>query len=111
MLLYIIRHGETQWNVEGRLQGQSDTQLNENGIRLAKVTAEGMKDIPFDLGITSPLSRAKKTAQIILGNRKVPLYEDARIQELSFGSWEGLGCRKENYQIPSEHFDDFYHDP
>ena len=101
MLLYIIRHGETQWNVEGRLQGQSDTQLNENGIRLAKVTAEGMKDIPFDLGITSPLSRAKKTAQIILGNRKVPLYEDARIQELSFGSWEGLGCRKENYQIPS----------
>lgn len=54
MLLYIIRHGETQWNVEGRLQGQSDTQLNENGIRLAKVTAEGMKDIPFDLGITSP---------------------------------------------------------
>ena len=51
MLLYIIRHGETQWNVEGRLQGQSDTQLNENGIRLAKVTAEGMKDIPFDLSL------------------------------------------------------------
>lgn len=111
MLLYIIRHGETQWNVEGRLQGQSETHLNENGIRLAKVTAEGLRDVPFDLGITSPLERARMTAQIILGDRNVPLYEDDRIQELSFGSWEGLGCRKENYQIPSEHFDDFYKDP
>lgn len=111
MLLYIIRHGETQWNVEGRLQGQSETELNENGIRLAKITAEGLRDVPFDFGITSPLGRAKMTAQIILGERDVPLYEDARIQELSFGSWEGLGCRKENYQIPSEHFGDFYTDP
>ena len=41
MKLYIMRHGETAWNVEGRLQGQSDTELNENGVRLAKVTAEG----------------------------------------------------------------------
>ena len=111
MLLYIIRHGETQWNVEGRLQGQSDTQLDEKGIRLAKVTAEALKDVPFDLGITSPLSRAKVTAQIILGDRHVPLYEDSRIEELSFGSWEGLGCRKGNYQIPSENFDYFYTDP
>ncbi len=51
MKLYIMRHGETAWNVEGRLQGQTDTELNENGVRLAKVTAEGLKNIPFDLGI------------------------------------------------------------
>lgn len=69
MRLYIIRHGETQWNVEGRLQGQTDTELNENGIRLAKITAEGMKEIPFDLGISSPLTRAKKTAEIVLEGR------------------------------------------
>ena len=62
MKLYIIRHGETAWNVEGRLQGQSDTELNENGVRLAKVTAEGLKNIPFDLGISSPL-RARSTRQ------------------------------------------------
>ncbi len=111
MLLYIIRHGETEWNVEGRLQGQSDTQLDEKGIRLARVTAEALRDVPFDLGITSPLSRAKVTAQIVLGERQVPLYEDDRIKELSFGCWEGLGCRKENYEIPSEHFSDFYNDP
>ena len=111
MILYIIRHGDYYVYLLGRLQGQSDTQLDEKGIRLAKVTAEALKEVPFALGITSPLSRAKVTAQIILGDRNVPLYEDERIQELSFGSWEGLGCRKENYQIPSEHFDYFYTDP
>ena len=62
MKLYIIRHGETAWNVEGRLQGQTDTELNENGVRLAKVTAEGLKNIPFDLGISSPL-RPQSTRQ------------------------------------------------
>ena len=73
MKLYIMRHGETAWNVEGRLQGQTDTELNENGVRLAKVTAEGLKNIPFDLGISSPLRRAKHTAELVLAGRNVPL--------------------------------------
>lgn len=111
MRLYIIRHGETRWNVEGRLQGQTDIELDDNGIRLARVTAEGMRDVPFDLGISSPLIRAKKTAEIILEGRDVPILTDQRIAELSFGSWEGLGCHKDNYEIPSEHFDDFYKNP
>ena len=93
MVLYFIRHGETSWNVEGKMQGQTDIPLNENGIRLAQETAEGMKEIPFDLCITSPLSRARQTAEIVLGGRKVPIIEDARIEELSFGNWEGIGCR------------------
>ncbi|QOV20607.1 histidine phosphatase family protein [Blautia liquoris] len=108
MRLYIIRHGETDWNVQGRLQGQSDTQLNENGIRLAKITAKALKDIPFDLGFSSPSSRALKTAKIILGDRNVPILTDNRLLELSFGAWEGLGCHKDNFEIPSDHFDDFY---
>ena len=111
MKLYIMRHGETAWNVEGRLQGQSDTELNENGVRLAKVTAEGLKNIPFDLGISSPLRRAKHTAELVLAGRNVPLTTDDRLMELSFGSWEGLGCRANNFEIPSEHFNDFYRDP
>ena len=86
MKLYIMRHGETAWNVEGRLQGQSDTELNENGVRLAKVTAEGLKNIPFDLGISSPLRRAKHTAELVLAGRNVPLTTDDRLMELSFGS-------------------------
>ena len=59
MKLYIIRHGETPWNAEGRLQGQTDIPLNENGIRLAKITGEALKDVPFDFAISSPLKRAR----------------------------------------------------
>ena len=113
MVLYFIRHGETSWNVEGKMQGQTDIPLNENGIRLAEETAEGMKEIPFDLCITSPLSRARQTAEIVLGSRKVPIIEDARIEELSFGNWEGIGCRPENYAVPTpiEEFQKFYTEP
>lgn len=111
MLLYIIRHGQTQWNVEKRLQGRADTELDKDGIRLAKVTAEKMKDIPFDLALTSPLKRARNTAEIILAGRNVPIIEDERLMEISFGSWEGLSCSKTNFEIPTEHFDDFYQKP
>ncbi len=111
MRLYIIRHGETDWNVKGRLQGQTDTPLNEKGIRLAEITAEGMKEISFDLAITSPLERARQTAEIVLGERRTPVLEDWRIAEIRFGPWEGLGCRKENFQIPDPGFEDFYQNP
>lgn len=111
MKLYIIRHGETRWNVEGRLQGQTDISLAANGIRLAQECAARMRDIPFDFGITSPLSRARETAEIILNGRDVPLHADRRIMELSFGAWEGLSCRQDNFEIPSEHFGDFFERP
>lgn len=111
MRLYIIRHGETDWNVQGRLQGQTNIDLNENGVRLARVTAEGMKNIKIDMAITSPLIRAKRTAQIVLRDRQVPILEDDRIKELSFGAWEGLGCHKDNFEIPTDNFNDFYFKP
>ena len=68
-----------------------------------KVTAEGLKNIPFDLGISSPLRRAKHTAELVLAGRNVPLTTDDRLMELSFGSWEGLGSGANNFEIPSEH--------
>lgn len=111
MRLYIIRHGETDWNVKGRLQGQSDTELNENGIRLAQITAEKMRDIPFDIGFTSPLKRARRTAEILLEGRKVPLLDDDRLKEIAFGAWEGLCCRLENMEIPGGQFEAFYKRP
>ena len=55
MILYVIRHGETAWNKVRRLQGQTDIPLAEEGIRLARETGIGMKDIPIDLVISSPL--------------------------------------------------------
>lgn len=110
MKLYIIRHGETVWNTEGRLQGRVDKELNENGIRLAKLTAGKVRDIPFDLVISSPLKRALQTAEIVTEGREIPVLTDKRMEEISFGEWEGLSCSKEHYELPEE-FRMFFVDP
>ncbi len=89
MLLYIIRHGETAWNVMRKIQGAVDIPLNEKGIRLAKITGERLKDVPFDRAISSPLQRAYKTAELVLGKRNIPIETDKRIQEICFGDLEG----------------------
>ena len=60
MLLYIVRHGETDWNKAGKVQGRTDIPLNERGRYLAEATAEGMKDVRIDFCYTSPLIRAKE---------------------------------------------------
>ena len=75
MKLYIVRHGETDWNKARKIQGQSDIPLNAFGRHLARETAKGLADVHFDLCFTSPLSRAKETARIILEGRDVPIIE------------------------------------
>lgn len=111
MDIYVIRHGQTPWNVEKRLQGRSDTDLNEVGREAAIRTGKAFREVPFDLVFTSPLKRAKETAVLFLGERKVPVIEDARIQEISFGAYEGLTCGKDNYSIPDPEFNSFFEHP
>ena len=111
MRLYMIRHGETDWNKTRQLQGKSDIPLNDFGRKLAEETAEALKDVPFHLVITSPLSRARETALIIKGDREIPVIEDARIEEMSFGEYEGLCCKGEDFNIPDEEFQRFFDDP
>ncbi len=111
MKLYMIRHGETDWNKTRQLQGKSDIPLNDFGRKLAAETAEALKDVPFHLVITSPLSRARETALIIKGDREIPVIEDARIEEMSFGEYEGLCCKGEGFNIPDEEFHRFFDDP
>ncbi len=89
MKIYFVRHGETEWNKKRKLQGQSDIPLNEYGRELAQVTLKGQEDIPFDIIFTSPLSRAKETAEILRGNRNISIVEDKRLIELGFGVGEG----------------------
>lgn len=89
MRLYIMRHGETAWNVRRLFQGHSDIPLDEKGVALAEVTAAGLRDVPFDLAYTSPLRRARQTAEIILRGRNVPLVEEPRLIEIAFGECEG----------------------
>lgn len=110
VILYIVRHGETDWNKMHKVQGRTDIPLNDYGRRLAEETAEGMREIPIDLGFTSPLLRAKETAQIILEGRDIPLYDEERIQEISFGRYEGLYCGGENRDPDSEAFNRFFND-
>lgn len=68
MKIYLIRHGETDWNLQGRLQGREDIQLNENGVNQAIRCAQAFTNRNIKAVVTSPLSRASKTAQIIFDN-------------------------------------------
>lgn len=107
MLLYVIRHGETAWNALRKIQGMTDIPLNENGIRLAKITGKELEDVPFDLAISSPLQRAFQTAKLVLRGRDVPIETDARIQEISFGDLEGTQVLQVD---PSHPFHNFFAD-
>lgn len=111
MKLYIIRHGETDWNVKRRFQGRSDIPLNEEGRRLARITSEALKETAFTRIYTSPLKRAYETAMIIKGERDIPVIEEPRIIEISFGEYEGLCCGKDNYNIPDPEFMNFFDKP
>lgn len=65
MKFYVVRHGQTDWNAEGRIQGKTDIELNETGIEQARQLKELIKDYNIDLIISSPLKRTRKTAEII----------------------------------------------
>ena len=89
MKLYLVRHGETSWNKEGRLQGRTDIGLNEEGRKVAEWTCEGLKDVEFEIAFTSPLKRARQTAELILKGRNIPIIDEDRLIEFSFGTYEG----------------------
>lgn len=94
MNLYLMRHGETNWNKRGKLQGQVNTKLAPEGIFQAQRTAEGLKDVPFDHIFASPLRRASMTAHIVRGERDVPIVHDERLMEIAFGTAEGRRIAK-----------------
>lgn len=112
MKLYLIRHGETDYNKQKRNQGQIDIPLNEYGRELAVKTGAGLADIPFDLCLSSPLVRARETAELILAGREVPIMTDRRIIEVSFGEYEGRCWNPEAWDecMPRE-FQCFFDEP
>lgn len=93
MIIYMMRHGETDWNVQHLFQGRTDIPLNENGRIVAEWTRDGLKDVHFDVAFCSPLCRAKETAQIILEGRNINLIEDERIIEMGFGEYEATSMK------------------
>ncbi|MBO4422321.1 MAG: histidine phosphatase family protein [Clostridia bacterium] len=89
-MLYIIRHGKTDWNELRLLQGQTDIPLNDAGRAMAKEAALKYADVHFDICYCSPLRRALETANILLEGRDVPVVTDERLLEMSFGIYEGM---------------------
>ncbi len=88
--LLLVRHGETEWNRQGRFQGQIDVPLNDNGRSQSQKAASFLKDIPIDFAVSSPMQRPKETAEIILQPHKdVNLQLNAELSEISHGLWEG----------------------
>lgn len=90
MKIYVTRHGETQWNREGRLQGWKNSNLTQNGIENAKKLGESLKDIDFDCIYCSPLGRAVDTANYIRGDKDTKIITVDELREMNFGSWEGM---------------------
>ena len=111
MLIYIVRHGVTEWNKLKKLQGAADVPLAKEGIRLAEETGKALKDVKFDICFTSPLSRAKQTAECILGNRDIPIIPDKRIQEINFGVLEGDKVRDPEGNYIDPQIEIFFKDP
>ena len=98
MHIYITRHGQTDWNVEHKVQGKADIELNEKGKEQAKETANKLLNKDIDLIICSPLKRAKQTADIINENRNIEIIYDDRISERDFGKLEGLKQEEFDFQ-------------
>lgn len=102
MLIYVVRHGQTDWNAERRLQGQKDIPLNaigraqawQNGIDLAEILK--VEAIPFDF-VASPLARTRATMEIAREAMGLPSKDyrtDERLVEVSFGDWEGFTIKE-----------------
>ncbi|WP_301859711.1 histidine phosphatase family protein [uncultured Megasphaera sp.] len=100
--IILIRHGETKWNVEGRYQGQEDTQLSERGLAQGHMVAQGLKDIPMDRAISSPLERSYMTCQFCADLHGLNVEKDSRLIEINHGDWEGCLADEIRQKYPKE---------
>jgi 2,3-bisphosphoglycerate-dependent phosphoglycerate mutase len=91
--LVIVRHGQSQWNLENRFTGWIDIDLSEKGIEEARNAGEKLKGYKFDIAFTSALIRAQKTLDIILeiiGQKDIPIIKDKALNERMYGDLQGL---------------------
>ena len=91
MRLLLARHGETAWNAEGRYQGREDIPLSPKGEAQARALGERLRDLRIDRAVASPLSRARRTAELALGEARAAMLSfDEGLLEIAHGEWEGL---------------------
>ena len=107
--IYLVRHGETDWNKNLRFQGQTDILLNETGIQQAIKVREFLKNKKLNYIFSSDLSRAIQTAEIIADNHNLKLIKYQGLREMNFGEWEGMTYTeiKEHYlELVNKWFED-----
>ena len=88
--ILLARHGETEWNRDGRYQGWADPPLNAAGFAQARTLADQLRSTPFDAVYSSDLRRAQETAEIVAGPHGVPVIVDPGLREVNVGAWSGL---------------------
>lgn len=126
MKIYLTRHGETEWNVQGRIQSHGDSPLTISGIKTSKEIHDKLVNVKFDKIYTSDLGRAVQTAKIIRGSRPIEIIKLEGIREINMDRWKGKSLIKFNgeenalnnnlYNFPhkyepedNETYCDFYH--
>ncbi len=100
---YIVRHGQTNWNILGRTQGHGNSDLTKKGLEQAKELADAIVDYPIDYIYSSDLGRAVQTAQIIANKLNLDVNKTPELREMGFGIWEGLLIE----EIKKDHLDTY----
>jgi len=108
--LYLIRHGETEWNAERRMQGHADSPLSANGKQQAQWLAEALEEVPFDVICASSSGRTLQTAAIVKGSRELSVIVSDQWREMNLGAWEGR-ISSEIEQLEPELYDAFWNEP
>ncbi|MFH1244220.1 MAG: histidine phosphatase family protein [bacterium] len=89
-IIHLIRHGETDWNIGNRMLSHTDIPLNRNGRKQATLLTQTLSDLPFDVVVSSDLSRALETARIVKGDRQIRIITTPQLREKDYGELEGL---------------------
>ena len=101
--LFIVRHGETVWNREGRIQGHTDVALSDRGVEQATRLANRLSSVPLHAAYASDLCRASATASLILQGRQVPMHPTPRLREYHKGAFEGMTDAELRSRYPDEY--------
>lgn len=105
MKLYLIRHGQTDWNLKGKIQGSYDSDLNENGIEQAKILSKNILEFNYKISkiYSSKQKRALRTAQILSEIVNVDYIPLKGLEEINLGEWEGLSWVEVKERYPIEY--------
>ena len=110
-MIYVIRHGKTEWNERQLMQGKADIPLNESGREDARLAHDKYADLPVDICYCSPLVRAKETAELFLEGRNIPIIPDERLSEMDFGVYDGQAAIGEFVDTGFYHHPEAYQTP